>query len=138
MDDAVVDHDVGLDDVGAVHLDTVGEVELELAALQRRRLQAVAQLGAHHLAGDDVELEHAGQGGQVQQLRLGELQGAQGLDEGLRKLLVSDCLTEGRARARARTSLVGANTVNGPGPDRASASLACGQEKASGAREKVH
>lgn len=83
-----------------------------------------------------MELEHAGQGGQVQQLRLGELQGTQRLDEGLRKLLVSDCLTECRPRARARTSLVGANTVNGPGPDRASASLACGERRSRQELEK--
>ena len=51
MDHAVVNHNVGLDDLGAVHLHAVGEVELQLGALQGGRLHAVGQRGGHDLLG---------------------------------------------------------------------------------------
>ena len=115
VDDAVVARDVSLDHLGAVHLHAVGQVERQLAALERRRLHAVGQGGGHHLAGHDVELEHGRQRRQVQQLRLGQLQRAQRLDEGWRRGSVSNRV-RGRAARRAAAAR-GARTVVGGGED---------------------
>ena len=125
VNDAVVDGDVGGHHLGAVHLDASGaDVKLHLAALQRGGLHAVGQRGAHHLARHDCTGEALLERQPVQK------RPSAAAPWNLRMLASvgrsSSCALDSFSAASALTnaSLVGANTVNGPGPDSAPARLA--------------
>ena len=95
VDDAVRGLDVGLDDVAAVDgRRTVGDLDVEVLSFDGLDHLGGLEVGGHDLAGDDV------------------------VGEDLRELcLVGEDCVELVGGDRRDATLVGANTVNGPGPE---------------------
>lgn len=61
MDDAVRALDVGGGDGGAVNFDTLGGVNLDHSAVDSRSLRELDDVAGHHLAGDDMVCQDAGE-----------------------------------------------------------------------------